>query len=440
MIDLKDLRQNPDRFRQAAVNKRIDADVDQTLRLDEQVSELRRQQQQLTTEKNQIGKQIGQLAGQLKKASDEDKAELQQQMADLQQRPTEIKQQEQQLGEQLAELEPQLDALLLRVPQPPDDDVPVGKDDTENTELRQWGEIRQFDFEPRDHFTLGEELGMIDVERGVKLAGSRSYFLTGAGALLHQAVLRMAFDMMVHEKGYTAMSVPVLVREPAMVGTGYFPIGRDQSYEMSNEEPPVYLVGTAEVSLTAYPMGETLDRATLPRKTVAMSPCFRREAGTYGKDTAGLYRIHQFDKVEQVIICENDAEASKQYHQEILENSEQMPQRLNLPYRVVYVCTGDLGQGQAAKYDVETWMPSRGAYCETHSASRFYDFQARRLNMRYKDESGKTRYCHTLNNTVIASPRILIPIMELYQNADGSITVPEALRPHMQGCERIGPA
>ena len=199
-------------------------------------------------------------------------------------------------------------------------------------------------------------------------------------------------------------------------------------------------MGTAEVSLTAYPMGETLDRATLPRKTVAMSPCFRREAGTYGKDTAGLYRIHQFDKVEQVIICENDAEASKQYHQEILENSEQMLQRLNLPYRVVYVCTGDLGQGQAAKYDVETWMPSRGAYCETHSASRFYDFQARRLNMRYKDESGKTRYCHTLNNTVIASPRILIPIMELYQNADGSITVPEALRPHMQGCERIGPA
>ena len=282
----------------------------------------------------------------------------------------------------------------------------------------------------------GQQLGIIDVERGVKLAGSRSYFLLGDGALLHQAVLRLAQDMMI-ERGFVPMAVPVLVREEAMRGTGYFPLGREQSYAMSNEAPPKFLVGTAEVSLTAYHMGETLELKHLPKKTVAMSPCFRREAGTYGKDTAGLYRIHQFDKVEQVIVCRNDVEESKRFHQEILKNAEDVLQKLKLPYRVVYVCTGDLGQGQAAKYDIETWMPSRNGYGETHSASRFYDFQARRLNLRYRDEDGKVKIAHTLNNTVIASPRILIPILELYQNADGSVTIPNVLRPYMNGRERI---
>jgi seryl-tRNA synthetase len=437
MIDIKDFRQNPELYRKAAANKHIDVDIDRLLELDLSVRDLSQQQQQFTTEKNQIGKQIGQLAGQLKKASDSEKSDLQAQMTLLQQRPTEIKQQEQKLLDQLGELEPQLLTLLLCVPQLHAEDVPLGKDDTQNVELRTWGQLPQFDFEPKDHVQLGESLGMIDVERGVKLAGSRSYFLTGAGALLHQAVLRMAFDMMVHEKGYEPMTVPVMVREPAMVGTGYFPLGRDQSYELADEDPSKFLVGTAEVSLTAYKMNEIIDGSTLPHKTVAMSPCFRREAGTYGKDTAGLYRIHQFDKVEQVIVCENNEETSIKLHDEILANSQEMLERLNLPYRVVYVCSGDLGQGQVAKYDIETWMPSRGAYCETHSASRFYGFQARRLNMRYKDADGKTRFCHTLNNTVIASPRILIPIMEMYQNADGSITVPDALRPYMNGQERI---
>jgi seryl-tRNA synthetase len=184
-------------------------------------------------------------------------------------------------------------------------------------------------------------------------------------------------------------------------------------------------------------MDEVLEAKNLPKKTVAMSPCFRREAGAAGKDTAGLYRIHQFDKVEQVIVCKNDVEESKQWHAAILQNAEDILQKLNLPYRVVYVCTGDLGQGQAAKYDIETWMPSRNAYGETHSASRFYDFQARRLNLRYRDADGKVKFAHTLNNTVIASPRILIPILELYQNADGSVTVPEVLRSYMHGRQKI---
>ena len=436
MIDLKDLRENPDKYRTAARQKRIDVDIDRLLQLDSEKRSLDGKRQQLVAEKNQIGKQIGQLAGQLKKAPADQQAALQEQMKQLQARPTELKAAEQELDGQLAQLDPQINDILYRVPQIPDPEVPVGKDDTENVEIKKWGEVRKFEFTPKSHIELGEQLGLVDFERGVKLSGSRSYFLIGDGALLHQAVLRLAQDLMI-QRGFTPMSVPVLVREPAMLGTGYFPLGREQAYAMSNEDPPNFLVGSAEVPLTAYHMGETLEAAQLPKQYVAMSPCFRREAGTYGKDTAGLYRIHQFDKVEQVVICKNDVEESKRWHEAILKNAEDILQALKLPYRVVFVCTGDLGQGQVAKYDIETWMPSRNNWGETHSASRFYDFQARRLDLRYRDADGKTKFCHTLNNTVIASPRILIPILELYQNGDGSVTIPEVLRPYMGGRERI---
>lgn len=436
MIDLKDLRENPERYKRAAQLKRIDVDIDRLLALDAQKRSLEAERQKITAEKSASGKEIGQLQGKLKKAAPDEQAAIRDQIETLKARPVELKPRETALEAEVAQLEPQIMELVLRCAQPPDDDVPVGKDDTENVEVKRVGTVRQFEFEPKDHITLGSELGLIDTDRGVKLGGSRSYFLVGDGALLHQAVLRLAQDMMI-ERGFVPMTVPVLVREPAMVGTGYFPLGREQSYVMSNEEPPKYLVGTAEVSLTAFHMDETLDVKQLPRKYVGMSPCFRREAGTYGKDTAGLYRIHQFDKVEQVIVCRNDVEESKRWHQHILENAEAILQKLDLPYRVVAVCTGDLGQGQVAKYDIETWMPSRKNYGETHSASRFYDFQARRLNLRYRDDDGKVKVCHTLNNTVIASPRILIPILELYQNADGSVTIPAALRPYMSGRERV---
>jgi seryl-tRNA synthetase len=436
MIDLRDLRDNPQRYRDAASVKRIEVDIDRLLELEARRRELDGQRQRLTAQKNQIGKEIGALSARLKKAPPSEQAGLQEQMKQLQARPAQLKAEEQRLGADVAQLDPQIDQLLLRVPQPPDPQVPVGRDDTQNVEVRRWGQVRQFDFAPRDHAALGAELGMIDIDRGVKLAGSRSYFLRGAGTLLHQAVLRLAFDLMI-ERGFVPLTVPVIVREPAMVGTGYFPLGREQSYAMTNEEPPVFLVGTAEVSLTSYHMDETLEERDLPRLYVGMSPCFRREAGTYGKDTAGIYRIHQFDKVEQVVVCRGDVEESRRWHEQITANAEAVLQKLELPYRVVSVCTGDLGIGQAAKYDIETWMPSRNAYGETHSSSRFYEFQARRLNMRYRDAEGKVRFCHTLNNTVIASPRILIPIMELGQNADGSITVPAALRPYLGGLERI---
>ena len=277
-------------------------------------------------------------------------------------------------------------------------------------------------------------MGLIDIPRGVKVAGTRNYFLKGDGALLHWAVLRFALDYLV-ERGYTVMYPPVLVRESAMRGTGYLPGGEEQAYKCERDN--VYLAGTSEVPVAAYHMDEILREDELPKKFVSLSPCFRREAGTYGKDTAGLYRIHQFDKVEQVIICKNDVKESIRLHEEILANSEAILQMLELPYRVVNVCTGDLGIGQVQKYDIETWMPSRKSYGETHSASRFYEFQARRLNLRYKDANGKIRFCHTLNNTLIASPRILIPILELYQNSDGSVTVPSVLRKYLGGKEKI---
>jgi seryl-tRNA synthetase len=332
---------------------------------------------------------------------------------------------------------------MLLVAQPTDDDVSVGRDDTESVEIRREGEVRQFDFEPKDHVQLGAALGIIDIERGVKLAGTRNYILKGDGALLHWAVLRFAMDFMVG-RGYLPMSVPVLMKDEAMMGTGFFPGSEDQTYRMEADQ--LNLAGTAEVPLTAYRMGEILKADELPLKFVAMSTCFRREAGAAGKDTYGLYRIHQFDKIEQVVICENSVEQSNKFHEEILANSEAVMKALELPYRIVNVCTGDLGRGQVKKYDIETWMPSRKNYCETHSASKFYEFQARRMNLRYRSqksedrsqkEKSKIQFCHTLNNTVVASPRILIPILELYQNADGSVTIPKVLRPYMGGKERI---
>ena len=423
MIDIKLLRETPEAYIQAAKDKRIEADIPRLLEIDGRLRELRAKLQDITTEKNKTGKAVPRLSGEEREAA----------LARLSQ----MKQQEEQFNDEIKALQPEFDALVLQVPQPADRDVPVGRDDTENVELRREGEVRQFDFEPKDHVQLGLALDIIDIERGVKLAGTRNYFLKGDGALLHWAVLRFAVDFMAG-RGYLPMSVPLMMRNEAMTGTGYYPGSEEQTYRMERDE--LNLVGTAEVPLTAYRMGEILSAEELPLKFVALSSCFRREAGAAGKDTYGLYRIHQFDKVEQVVICRNGVEESNRFHEEILGNAEGVMKALGLPYRIVVVCTGDLGRGQARKYDIEGWMPSRGHYCETHSASKFYDFQARRMNLRYKDpETKKNLVCHTLNNTVIASPRILIPLMELYQNADGTVTIPQVLRPYMGGRESITP-
>ena len=423
MIDIKLIRDNPEAFIQAAKNKRIDANIPRLLEVDRRLKEAKAALQEIAEEKNRVGKSVPKLAANEKAAA----------LARL----SELKPQEEKLQDEIKTLQPEFDALLLEVPQPADPDVPVGKDDTENVEVRREGQVRQFDFEPRDHVQLGLALDILDIERGVKLAGTRNYFLKGDGALLHWAVLRFALDFMV-QRGYLPMAVPLLMRDEAMLGTGYYPGAEEQTYRIERDE--LNLAGTAEVPLTAYHMGEILQAEQLPLKFVGLSSCFRREAGAAGKDTYGVYRIHQFDKIEQVVLCRNSVEDSNRFHAEILANAEGVMQALGLPYRVVTVCTGDLGRGQAKKYDIEGWMPSRHSYSETHSASKFYEFQARRMNLRYKDpDTKKNFFCHTLNNTVIASPRILIPLLELYQNADGSITIPQVLRPYLGGRDRIVP-
>ena len=421
MIDIKLIRENPQLFKKAARDKNIEVDIERLLKVDEELLAAKNRLQEIATEKNRIGKSIPKSASQ----------EKQDALAQL----AKLKADEPQYEEKEKQLQPEFDSLMLLVAQPADDDVPLGKDDTENVELRREGQVKQFDFKPKDHVQLGDELGIIDIERGVKLSGTRNYFLKGDGARLHWAVLQFAMDVMV-SKGYTPMSVPLLMKDEAMRGTGYYPGSEEQTYRMERDE--LNLAGTAEVPLTAYHSGEVLREEDLPLKFAGMSTCFRREAGAAGKDTYGLYRIHQFDKVEQVVICKNSVDESNKYHEEILANSEVVLRALEIPYRVVAVCTGDLGRAQAKKYDIEAWMPSRNGYCETHSASKFYEFQTRRMNLRYKDPATqKNLFCHTLNNTVIASPRILIPILELYQNADGSITVPKVLRPYMGGKEVI---
>ncbi len=443
MIDIKAIRENPERFKAAARNKRVNCDIDAVCALDDRRRALQTEMDQVKHRQNEISDQIAKYRNPKSPwfkealASGRSQEELKAEADKLVGQVSELKARAKQLETDHRQATDQLDAALLTVAQPAADEVPLGKDDTENVEVRRVGEPPRFDFEPKDHVALMTQLGMLDVDRGVKLAGTRNYVLRGDGSALHQAVLRLALEMMV-QRGFVQMTVPVLVRDAMMVGTGYFPGGEEQAYRC--ERDAMSLVGTAEVPLTAYHCDEILTEEELPKKYVACSTCFRREAGAAGKDTYGLYRIHLFDKVEQVIVCRNDEEVSRKHHAEIVQNAEDVLAGLELPYRVVNVCTGDLGQGQVQKFDIETWMPSRGNYGETHSASRFYEYQARRLKLRYRDANKNVRFCHTLNNTVIASPRILIALVENHQTADGRIRIPKALRPYMGGRETIGGA
>ncbi len=420
MLDIKFIRENTDLVRDGARKKRIEVDLDRLLERDEQRRALIFSGDELKADINRKSKEIA-------KAAPEKRKELGAALKDLKQK---IKENEKKLGEVTQEF----DALMLRVPNVPSPEVPEGKDDTESVEIRRCREPREFDFEPLDHVELGRKLGVLDIERAGRISGTRNYILRGAGELMHRAVLSLAMDHII-SKGFEPYCVPVLVRDAAMEGTGFYPGGEDQVYRM--ERDPLNLVGTAEVPLTSYFSDEILNEADLPIRMAAMTNCFRREAGAAGRDTKGLYRVHQFQKVEQVVICKNSEEESLAQHEFILKNAEEFLDLLGLPYRIVNVCGGDLGVPQVQKFDVETWMPSRRAYGETHSASRCHDFQARRLKLRYRDDSGKVRFAHTLNNTVAALPRILIPILELYQTKEGCVNVPEALRPYMNGMERI---
>lgn len=441
MIDPKLIRQDPERFKNAVKLKRMNCDIDAFCALDDRRRALQVQLDEIKHQQNETGGQIAlyrnpkskwyQDALAAGRSVDQLKAEAQKLVDQM----TELKNKTRDLETQFKAISDEFDAMLLTIPQPPAPEVPVGQDDAQNVEIRRVGQVPRPSFEAKDHVTLLTELGMLDVERGVKLAGARNYVLRGLGVTLHRAVLQLAVDLM-NARGFVQLGVPVLVRDTMMVGTGYFPGGEEQAYRCERDQ--MSLVGTAEVPLTAYHCDEILAEEELPKKYFALSSCFRREAGAAGKDTYGLYRIHTFDKVEQVIICRNDEQTSIQHHAEILQNAEDVLAKLELPYRVVNVCSGDLGQGQVQKFDIETWMPSRGNYGETHSASRFYDFQARRLKLRYRDRDRNLKFCHTLNNTVIASPRILIAVVENHQNADGTIRVPQALQPYLGGRDILG--
>ncbi|SMF50145.1 serine--tRNA ligase [Pseudobacteriovorax antillogorgiicola] len=421
MLDIKFIRENKGLVEKAAKDKHFKVDLDSILSLDDELKSLQSQLEELQSRRNAVSKKIP-------KVPPEEQESLKAEVAELKPRMDE-------LGGQVKVLQDQFNEKMLAVPAPARADVPVGKDDAENVQVKTWGTLPSFDFKIRDHVELGQLNDWIDIPRGVKLAGSRSYVLKGDAARLESALLKFTLDHL-YNKGYQQLSVPVLVKEDCMVGTGYFPNGRDQAYYIERDE--LALVGTAEVPVASYHSDEMLKEQDLPIRYMAQSSCFRREAGTYGKDTHGLYRVHQFQKVEQVIIAKADEADSEALHNELLNNSEQIMQALELPYQVVYVCTGDLGQGQVRKHDIETWMPSRNAYSETHSCSTFHDFQARRLKIRYKDSNKKKNFCYTLNNTAIATPRVLIPFIEVHQQADGSIFIPEALRPYLNGQEFIG--
>ncbi len=417
MVDIKYIRDNADKVKEAAKNKLVNVDIDRLLSLDKEILEINQKLDDLKNKRNTLSKTIPSL-------SNEDKQKVVLEVKDL-------KEEISSLEDTLNPLKEEYTALMYIVPSVPYDDTPVGLSDEENVEIKKVGDIPTFNFEVKDHVSLAEDLDLVDIPRAVKMSGSRSYFLKNDGMLLEMALSRYVIDKLV-AKGFTPMSVPLMVKEDAMYGTSYFPGGKEQTYSINDDG--LYLVGTSEVPMVSYHAGETFkDTAELPKLFCGLSACFRREAGTYGKDTRGLYRVHQFTKIEQVILCEADYDKQYELHDFLLNNAEEILTDLKIPYRVVKVCTGDMGTGQVRKHDIEAWMPSRNKYSETHSCSSFNDFQARRSNIKYKDSEGNTKFCYTLNNTAIASPRILIPILELYQNEDGSITVPEVLVPYMGG-------
>jgi seryl-tRNA synthetase len=423
MLDIRFIRENATLLQQVADTKGIDMSIEELLEFDRKRRRILQHLEQQRSSRNRLSKEIGHLARQ-----------------NQPQKMEEHKQHVRRLNENIKELENDLqqvvknyDSLLALVPNIVSPDAPVGTTDEDNVEIKKVGQPTTFAFEAQDHVELGKLHDMFDTERGVKVSGSRQYFLKNDGFHLHRAVQQLALDLL-SEKRFTMLDIPMIVREEAMHGTGFFPTGREQTYALEKEAK--YLIGTSEVSLVAYCSNEEWD-VTEPIRLAAVSPCLRIEAGSAGRDVRGLYRVHQFSKVEQVIICRDNIDLSEELLKEITANAEELLERLELPYRIVAVCTGDMSQKNYKQYDIETWMPSRGGYGETHSASSLLDFQARRANIRYRyrDADGQLKYCFTLNNTMVASPRILIPLLENHQQADGSIYIPAALRPYMGGRE-----
>ena len=416
MLDIQYIRQNDALVRAAIKNKGFTLDLDELLAADKERRETTTALEQKRARKNELSAQIP-------KASKEDRPRL---VDEAKQVRGEVEV----LEPRLAEVQKRFQDLMLRVPSVPRPEVPVGKGEEDNVEVRRIGSPRAFDFTPKDHVELMANLGMVEWDGPRRFAGARSYALVGDGALLEMAVLRLSVDTLI-ERGLKLVAPPVMVKERAMTGTGFFPLGREEAYAITADE--LYLVGTSEVPLVSMHCDDTLDGDKLPIKYAGISSCFRREAGAHGKDTRGLYRVHQFTKVEQVVFCVPDEAVAEKIHHELLGNAEAILAKLEIPYRVALACTGEIGLGQTRKHEIESWMPGRSAYSETHSCSTLGDFQTRRSNIRARLADGSLVHPFSLNNTAIASPRILIPLLENHQNADGSITLPKALVPYMLG-------
>jgi len=406
MLDINFIRENSDKVKKACLDKNINVDVDRVLELDKTKREIMTEMEMLRAEQNKIsrgGKENSVLIVQAK----------------------EIKGKIKEMEPELEKVTGSLQALLLQLPNIPFDEVPVGKDDSENKILRQTGHKPLFLFsKPKDYMDLGEDLDLIDTERASKVAGSRFGYIKGELALLEFALIKLVMDTVTKEN-FTPVIPPVIVKDQVARGTGYFEAA-DEKEAYYLQEDKMYLVGTSEQSIVAMHSDEILNENDLPKRYVGFSTCFRREAGSYGKDTRGILRVHQFDKLEMVIF--STPEQSKNEHELLLKMEEKLMKALELPYQVIDICTGDLGRPAAKKYDIEAWLPSENKYRETHSTSNCTDFQARRLNIRYRDKSGKVNFVHTLNGTAFAIGRILIMIMENYQQKDGSIKVPKALQ------------
>lgn len=420
MLDIKFIRENPDLIKEAVRKKHLSFNVDELLSVEEKRKEALSNFESLRAEQNNLSDEVA-------KANPEERA---QKIENL--KP--IKEKVQSAEEVLRDITSKWQELMLQVPNVPDISVPEGASDEENVEYKVHGTKPEFDFSPKDHTELMEKLDMVDFERGSKVSGFRGYFLKNDAVLLEFALWNYFLQAII-KKGFSPMVVPSLVNKQTLYGSGYLPQGEEDLYKTQDDD---YLAGTGEVATMSYHSDEVLSLSDLPKKYVAFSPCFRREAGSHGKDVKGLIRVHEFFKLEQVVLCEASHETSVALHEEITNNVEELLQELGLHYHVVINCGGDLGLGQVKKYDIEVWMPSQGKFRETHSSSYFHDFQTRRLNIRYKDVEGKVRYAHSLNNTLVATPSRIIPaIIENYQQADGTIRVPKVLVPYI-GKEFLG--
>ncbi len=434
MLDIKFIRENAEKIKEAARNKNISLDVERLLQLDRERRELQNKIEKLQAERNKLARAV----------------KHGKPTAEQIERGKKIKAEITRVEEQFRKTEEEYLEMMVKVPTIPSEDTPIGKDERDNVEIYRWGEPPKFDFKPKSYIELARDLDLIDFERGVKVAGYRGYYIKNEAVMLQMGLMMYALKKLI-EKGFKPMIPPTLVREFVLFGSGYF-AGRkynpevDEIYKIANDEKlpdgtvrkeNKFLVGTAEPSLLAYYANEVLDEKDLPLKICGFSQCYRSEIGSYGKDTKGIYRVHEFMKVEQVCITKADIEESDRMQKEMVEISKELHRELNLPHRVLQICTGDMSAGKYKMFDIETWIPSRNGYGETGSASNFLDWQARRLNVKYKDKDGNKKYVYMLNNTALASPRPLIAILENYQQKDGSIIVPKVLREWV-GKDRIG--